>query len=315
MKVIKTFLACVICVSILSCGDKKTKTDNADSLVVVSPVDIKEVMGIAEIQPAEEITNLASESSGLIEEVYVKAGQAINKGQIILRLYNNIENAQIQQANSKVFTQKQVIASALANIEVLKVQLRKAKDDFVRDNALFVGKAITKKELDNSQFAIDNISKQIYAQEVSIKQQEAKIGEFSSEINLYKTTQLQKVVKAPSNGVLLSLNARKGEYLSSSKNIGDFAPEGPIIALTEIDELFAAKIKIGQKAYVKLQGENEVLATGIVVLTSPYLRKKSLFSENSANLEDRRVREVRVQLDDASKLLLGARVECWINVK
>jgi len=52
-----------------------------------------------------------------------------------------------------------------------------------------------------------------------------------------------------------------------------------------------------------------------VILASPYLRKKSLFADNSANLEDRRVREVRVQLDNPENVLIGARVECIIDVQ
>ena len=122
-------------------------------------------------------------------------------------------------------------------------------------------------------------------------------------------------MKAPVNGTLLSLEVSKGEYISPSQIIGEFAPEGPLMALTEIDELFASKIKLGQRAKIRNQGKEEVIAEGTVVLTSPYLRKKSLFSENSSNLEDRRVREVRVQLDSASNILIGSRVECWIDVK
>ena len=73
-------------------------------------------------------------------------------------------------------------------------------------------------------------------------------------------------------------------------------------------------MKIGQKAIVRPQGSRDVLTTGTVVLASPYLRKKSLFADNAANLEDRRVREVRVQLDDPTKVIIGARVECVIDV-
>jgi len=55
--------------------------------------------------------------------------------------------------------------------------------------------------------------------------------------------------------------------------------------------------------------------TGKVILAAPYLRKKSLFSDKVDNLEDRRVREVRVQLDSTETLLIGSRVECIIELK
>lgn len=318
MKTIKLLTINVLLASVAyltSCGGDKAEEAAADSTANKRPVEINEVMGIAEIEPAERITELASESNGLVKTVVVKVGQELKAGQLILTLDNAVENAQLRQSNSKIATQNQAVASAQANIEVLKTQLQKAKDDLIRDQALFEGKAITQQQLDNSRYNVTNLQSQVQAQEAGVKQQRTRIGELRADIGLYQTNLTTKVVKAPGDGTLLSFNINAGEYLTSNQIIGEFAPAGPIIALTEIDELFAQKVKLGQKATIRVQGSDEVLTTGTVILTSPYLRKKSLFSDNSNNLEDRRVREVRVQLDDASKVLIGSRVECWINVK
>jgi hypothetical protein len=51
---------------------------------------------------------------------------------------------------------------------------------------------------------------------------------------------------------------------------------------------------------------------GKVFLASPSLRKKTLFLDNSSNMEDRRVREVRILLEDTSKVLIVQKVECVI---
>jgi hypothetical protein len=50
------------------------------------------------------------------------------------------------------------------------------------------------------------------------------------------------------------------------------------------------------------------------VYLSPYLKKKSLFSDDSANMEDRRVREVRIRLTGAANLLINSRVEAVIDL-
>jgi hypothetical protein len=52
-----------------------------------------------------------------------------------------------------------------------------------------------------------------------------------------------------------------------------------------------------------------------VIFTSPYLKKKSLFADKADNLEDRRVREVRVELSPKSQVLIGSRLECVIELK
>jgi multidrug resistance efflux pump len=125
----------------------------------------------------------------------------------------------------------------------------------------------------------------------------------------------EKTIRAPLAGTLLSLDTKQGAFLEPGKPIGDFAPAGPLIALTEIDELFAGKVQAGQKAFIRPQGKKDTLSTGVVVMTSPYLRKKSLFSDQPGDLEDRRVREVRVRLDRPEAVLIGARVECVIVVE
>lgn len=310
------FLGLSLPILISSCGsEKKEQAAAADSLAKAKPAVIDKVMGIAVIEPAGRLSNLASETNGVIGQIFVQAGANIAKGQTILSLDNDVEQAQIAQAQSKIGTQKQAIAVAEASLSQLRTQLDKARNDLSRDQGLFDGKAITKDVLDNSKYVIENLEKQIATQKVAIEQQKARISEINADIKYYQTLLVRKTVKAPQSGVLLSLNVHEGEYLSSSQSIGDFAPTGPTIALTEIYELFAGKIKLGQKAEIKNQGSDEVVSTGTVVLTSPYLWKKSLFSENGTSLEDRRVREVRVQLDDASKVILGARVECWIDTK
>jgi len=84
----------------------------------------------------------------------------------------------------------------------------------------------------------------------------------------------------------------------------------------EVDELFADRVAVGQAAGIRRQGGSEILATGKVVSVAPDLKQKSLFSDEIGKLEDRRVREVRIRLDPpaGSPLLLGARVECILDI-
>lgn len=312
---IQYYLFAITLLSVACSKKSETDSNKADSTKLANKATItNEIHGIAIIEPAKRITSLSAETGGIVREIKVDIGQKISQGQVLLVMDNAIESAQVNQASSKIGTQQDAIWAARENVNTLRVQLKKAQEDYARDKSLYEGKALTKKELDDRQYAIDNLNQQIKAQEASIRQQESRIKELQTDIAYFQTIQGKKVLKAAQNGTLLSLDAKVGQYLGTNASIGDFAPEGATIALTEIDELFANKVQVGQKAEIRLQGSLEVLTTGTVILASPYLRKKSLFADNSNNLEDRRVREVRVQLDDASKVLLGARVECVIKL-
>jgi multidrug efflux pump subunit AcrA (membrane-fusion protein) len=307
----------VLAIALTACGKKETPTQIATAKQdsIAAKVMIGQVLGIAIIEPAERITKIASQQGGIVREIKVKVGESVKAGQIILVLDNAVEQAQLRQADSKIATQNDVVEAARQNLQLLQVKLDKAKSDLARNQSLLQGNALTPKEVDDSRYQVTDLEQQLKAQEAVIKQQQTRLGEIRADIGYYQTVNDQKVVRAPKGGTLLSLDAKIGEFLDNKGSIGDFAPAGPVIALTEIDELYADRVKVGQKASIRPQGGKDILATGTVVLTSPYLRKKSLFSDKAEDLEDRRVREVRVQLDQADKVLFGARVECLITVE
>jgi multidrug efflux pump subunit AcrA (membrane-fusion protein) len=129
-------------------------------------------------------------------------------------------------------------------------------------------------------------------------------------------TQLKdkKRVYAPEDGMMLNWDVKLGQAIAAGTKLGDFAPAGNLMAITEIDELYALKVKTGQKVSINLQGTNDKLSSGTVIYCAPYLSKKSIFSDRADNLEDRRVREVHVRVDNPNAVLIGSRVECIISL-
>jgi hypothetical protein len=74
-------------------------------------------------------------------------------------------------------------------------------------------------------------------------------------------------------------------------------------------------VKVGQPAFMRNQGMDEKLASGEVIFVGSYLKKKSLFSDDSGNMEDRRVREVRILIKDNKQLIFNSLVEAVINIQ
>ncbi|HEX8574787.1 MAG TPA: efflux RND transporter periplasmic adaptor subunit [Flavobacterium sp.] len=309
----KVFIFLITALTLSGCGKEKPKQEETKTMPINT--EVSTVQGIAIIEPAKRISSISAETPGIVKEIKATLGQKITKGQVLVVLSSSTEASQLQQARSRTLTQNKAVVAAQADLGSLKVQLNQARADLERNKRLFAGDALTKKELDDSQFELEDLTKKIEAIEAQVAQQRAKISEQQADEKYYSTLLNNKTVTAPDNGTLLSLEVKAGEYLDANSSIGEFAPEGSLIAITEIDELFAHKVKVGQKAVIRAQGGGETLATGTVILTSPYLRKKSLFSDSPDDLEDRRVREVRIQLSNPGQVLLGSKVECIIQVK
>mgnify|MGYP001070909785 CR=1 FL=1 len=66
---------------------------------------------------------------------------------------------------------------------------------------------------------------------------------------------------------------------------------------------------------LRFVGSDSVVAMGKVIFLSPYLKKKSLFSQKANEQEDRLVREVRIKLEGDNGLIMNSKVESVIKLK
>lgn len=319
MKTQCSFLLLVLSL-ISACGGEKEAQSKAEEPLTSTeiPLDstlrVKEVVGIARIEPHGKIVSINAEATGFVKEIRFEENSVVQQGQVLVVLESAIETAQLRQTQSRIKTQQASISAAKANLESLKVKLANAQNTYQRNLKLLEGNAATQQNVDDSRYNLEDLQKQLVAQDANIQQQEARLEELRADINLSQTQLGKKTLRAPLSGTFLSCNVKPGNYISTETVLGDFAQAGPYLAIGEIDELFAMRVKNGDKAFIRSQGDNQVLARGTVVFTGSYLKQKSLFSDRADNLEDRRVREIQVQLDDNSKVLIGSRVECVIKL-
>jgi HlyD family secretion protein len=307
------FLGSVIVLA--SCGGKSKEEQSAADSLAKKPLVVSQIIGVALIEPQAHIVSLYAETGGIVKKINHDINEEVKAGDVIVELVNDVEQAQLAQAQSKLATQRALIHATQSQYNSIRVKSENAKANFDRNTNLFQSGGITKQALDDSRFTNESLQADLGSAQANINQQQSRLKELAADINYYQKLVDRKKIKALVNGKVLSMDVKIGNNLSSSQAVCDFAPEGPLMAVTEVDELFADKVKEGMKTYIRPQGKTDTLGTGTIYLTSPYLRKKSLFSDGAANMEDRRVREVRVLLDSNTKALIGSRVECVILLK
>jgi HlyD family secretion protein len=316
MKTKNVIVIVIMSVFLFSCGNtEKKRVDEKNSQVIEKGSDVNKIVGLASVEPLTRIISLYSDVGGIVEKINYDINSEVKANDVIIVLKADVEESQLEQAKSKIGTQQAMINVAKAQLASLKAKMDNAQVTYYRNTNLLKAGAVTQQVFDDSRFAYESAQNDVVAAEATVKEQEAKLIELQADINYDEEIIERKKIKAPTNGKILSIDVTKASYISPTQAVGVFAPDGPMIAITEIDELFATKVNIGMMAYIRTQGETDTLATGKVYLTSPYLRKKTLFSDDATNMEDRRVREVRVLLDKSDKVLIGSRVECVILLK
>nr|WP_299423845.1 biotin/lipoyl-binding protein [uncultured Emticicia sp.] len=314
----KKYFLFFITITILSSCNKKEKEKaekaKADSLATI-PSTNNQILGVARIEPEDGILSLTAGANGKVLEVLIKENQIVQKGQSLLMIDNSIENAQLFQSESKIGTQKAMIEVSQSNLEVAKVSLKNAFENYQRNLRLFEGNAQTKQAVEDSKALVDKLMKDVEASTANIEQSKSRMKELEADIIYYSTIVNQKKVNSLVSGKVLKVTVKTGDYINNITQIAEFAPKGSLIAKTEVDELYAEKIQIGQKAFIISQTTGDTLAHGSVSYTADYLKQKSLFKDQATEQEDRRVRDVSIRLESGKMPLIGSRVDCVILLK
>jgi len=314
----KPFFILIIFIGVITvvwgCGsskESKKKQSNTNS-AKTNTNQLNKIVGTARIEPETKIVKLSSEVSGVVKAVYVKTGEKVKKGQVLIELNNDIEAAQLNDTRAALAYTQSDKSNLQASMEATRIKAENARKRLERLQFALSKNAETAQNVDNAKAEYEGYLKEIERIEAQMQSNGLLSNQNRQKVELSEAQLNRRQIKAPSDGLILSIDLSPGAAVNALAVVAEFAPESAMNAITEVDENFATDVQIGQKAYVRLVGKTDTLSTGEVISAAPYLKKKSLFSDEGSDMEDRRVREVRVRLASNEKLLHGMRVETVI---
>ena len=228
---------------ILKLDTSAVKEDIA-KLVAVQPVVTQDFFHYIDLQGRVDADNISYISPrlgpGQVKALYVKKGDNVKRGQLLLKL----DDAVIKQS----------IAAAKQNLETAKIQLAYAKDIYNRQSNLWKQGIGTEVQLISAKTNVETIEKQLRAGEENIKT----IQEQASATNIYSDV----------DGVADEVNVRVGETFSG---MGAMGPQIKIVntstlkVITDVPENYASKVKVGSKVIVNLPDVNKSFNTNISI--------------------------------------------------
>ena len=310
--------ACSLAFLLQSCGsndEATTKANAADSSNTIKAEVVDKIIGVGIITPENEIIQLAIPVSGILKTIYKNENDTVKAGELIAVLSNDVELSEAAEAASKINIQNEQVKVAEASIAESEAKLINATAQYKRLKALYEKGAATKQEVDNAETEYKTLQANINRLKTQISVAKSQAISSGSNTALYQARLEQTKIKAPSDGKILEWKVRPGEGIVAQQAIAQIAPKGNTIVECEIDESLAMKVQLNQEATINYLGTSEVVAKGKVYFMSDYLKKKSMFSEQSGEAEDRRVRVVKILLENPQGLLLNAKVEVNITTK
>lgn len=294
----------------IACGNKQERSEPVTSELMPS-----QIVGIGKVVPHGGVVNLAAPASGIVNEIYVNTGDTVKKGDLILTINSTDEELSVNEANTRIRSQELSVESAqisLAQEHIAHKEQQRLLND--AKELLEVG-ATSGENVRLLQNEFNQSDEQLKKAENDLRLQQSQL----SELKIQQATRVNNFEKtkfyAPLDGILLDLVPKVGEALNLHQQYGRISPNKPLVVLVEIDELFADYLSLGQACIIKLPGSSEVAATGEIIRISPDLKKKSLFSDGGTDLEDRRIREIEVSINETYKtLFIESKVECSVQL-
>lgn len=226
---------------------------------VVKEITLTEtVSATGKVQPEVEV-KISSEVSGEIIELPIKEGQAIKKGQLLVRINPDLYESGVSRSSASLSTAK-------AGLSQSQAQLKEAKANYDRNNKLFEKGVISKSEWDKivSAYEVAQAGKQ--SAYYNVQSAGATVNE--AQDNLNRTT-----IYSPVDGTISKLDTELGERVVGTQQMTGteilrVANLTNMEVEVDVNENDIVKVNIGDEAEIEVDAYLKRKFKGIVTSIS-----------------------------------------------
>lgn len=187
------------------------------------------------------LLELAPAVSGVVQQLMVKEGQSVKKGQVLLRLADDATRADLAVAESESQLAQTKLRTRQARLPALKTTLS-------RWQAAAKEGAADWQSVDDATQALRDAQA-----EVDIAASEASVAR--SKLEQLRTLQQRHELRAPEAATVVRLSTHAGSTVQAASNVLVLLPERPLIVRAEVNESFIPSIRVGMKATVVSDGD------------------------------------------------------------
>jgi len=236
-------------------------------------------------------TKLSTITGGRIEVLAVKEGDRVKKGQLLMRLWNDDQQAQVAVAQAALETARKRVLEVCTLADAAEREVERQTELHARG---FV-----------SANAIDNARAQAQARRASCATARADIAQGEASLRLARVQRERTELIAPFDGTVAKIVGEVGEYSTPSPPgvatppAIDLIDESCLYVKAPMDEVDAPKIRIGQPVRITLDALPKQAFPGKVKRVAPYV---------SAVEKQARTVDVEATFDDPAavgRLLVG----------
>lgn len=214
--------------------------------------------------------SVSSKILGRITELTVDEGDSVKRGQLLVQLDPADLKAREKQA-------KATLDLARESINLAKVNLAKAQDDFNRAERQFNDKVIPKEQFDHAQKALE-------AAKAELNIDKSKIGTSEAQLNVIKTELLNTSIYSPMDGVVGKRWVLTGDVVQPGQPIFTIFDLKNIWVTADLEETKLSSINLGDKVDISVDAySNQNFAGKIFLIGSNTASEFSLIPPANAS--------------------------------
>lgn len=219
------------------------RQDESVETAVVTRSDVEEsVAAVGTLQPSSYV-EVGAQVSGQIRNIYVKAGDAVEKGKLLAEIDPSVQQAEVDASRAALAGLKAQLAEQRALVTL-------ARQQFERQQQM-------EKEGSTRQEDVQTAHATLLAGEARIENLQAQIEQTQSTLKADLARLGYTRIFAPMSGTIVSLDAREGQTLNASQQapvILRIADLGTMTVWTEVSEADIKRIRPGMPVYFTTLG-------------------------------------------------------------
>ncbi|MGX4644432.1 efflux RND transporter periplasmic adaptor subunit [Massilia sp. SYSU DXS3249] len=231
----------------------------------------------ASAEPLDSVI-LDSVESGRIEEVFVRDGDVVRKGQLLFRISNPQRNLellarqaeqaqQIYNLSNLRLAQESERSARQRRLDELAFQLEQARKRLARSEQLAARGFLSSVALDESRDAFDKEQRAVALEQCSaeaegavrgraLAQLEKAIDGLDNGLQLVQGTVDALVVRAPAAGRLTDFRMQVGESIATGRNVGRIDDPARFKLSARIDEFYLNRVAAGRTGSIQHDGRS-----------------------------------------------------------
>jgi membrane fusion protein (multidrug efflux system) len=257
--------------------------------------------------------SISAKMLGRIVDLTVDEGDSVSIGQVLVALDSTDLKAQEVQAQA-------AIEAAHKNVDLARVEVRRAADDFNRAAVQYKGNVIPEEEFQHKRQALEAAQAQLQLSLTHVTSAEAQLGVVESQLKNTK-------IYAPFNGIVARRWAIVGDVVQPGQPIFAVYESSNVWVVANFEETKLTSIRIGDTAQLSVDAypgrkfEGDVLLVGAAAASEFSLIPPNNASGNFTKVTQRipvkfSIREVHASgADTPARLLPGMSVTVRIDAK